>query len=183
MNKPAAEPRPVWPDAPRYAPGRAFPPYRFVPGLNPHPTEHPDGHSVHATHRPVTPLDENWRTNDAYLTGFDLYHQGYFWEAHEAWEGLWRLATDDSVEKHLLHALILNAAAQLKWHVEQRRGATTHSRNACNAFEMACNRAGSSLAFGIDLPRMQTEMSCCYGALWDEREDLQIRAPRFIINV
>ena len=29
----------------RYCPNRPLPPYRFVPGLHPHPTRNPAGHS------------------------------------------------------------------------------------------------------------------------------------------
>jgi hypothetical protein len=43
----------------------------------------------------------------------DLYNRGYFWEAHEAWEGLWRAAADPR-ERAFLQGLILCAAAALK---------------------------------------------------------------------
>ena len=32
-------------DLPRYAPGRAFPPYAFLPGRDPHPRQDPRVHS------------------------------------------------------------------------------------------------------------------------------------------
>jgi predicted metal-dependent hydrolase len=48
-----------------------------------------------------------------YAFGVDLYNHGYFWEAHEAWEGLWREA-DDPARRAFLQGLILCAAAALK---------------------------------------------------------------------
>ena len=58
----------------RYCPNRPLPPYRFVPGLYPHPTRHPAGHS----YGPAAPLHGRaawdpsaWRTLDDWLCGVD----------------------------------------------------------------------------------------------------------------
>ena len=32
---------------------------------------------------------EEWRACRDYLYGIDLFNHGYYWEAHEVWEGLW----------------------------------------------------------------------------------------------
>src|SRR4030095_3868699 len=88
------EPEPPFAGAPRYAPQRPFPPYRFVPGLNPHPVSHPQGHSYRGRAREEPPprfAPERWRENVDFLHGCDLYNHAYWWEAHEAWEGLWHL--------------------------------------------------------------------------------------------
>lgn len=92
------EPAPIWPDSPRYCPGRPFPAYRFVPGLNLHPTGQVGGHSYgkpveHPSYLPPG----RWRENQLYLFGIDLYHQSYFWESHEAWEILWHLTKSKRV--------------------------------------------------------------------------------------
>ncbi len=44
-----------------------------------------------------------------FLKGVHLFRQGDFWEAHEAWEDLWRVSQDP--ERTLLKALIQIAAA------------------------------------------------------------------------
>lgn len=49
-----------------------------------------------------------------YLRGVDLYNDGAFWEAHEAWEDLWRTAAPDSSVHRFLQGLIQCAAACLK---------------------------------------------------------------------
>lgn len=128
---PTGEPDPIWPDAPQYATERTFPRYRFVRGLNPHPFRDPEGHSYALQQPESEPLsDKNWKTNESYLRGIDLYHNGYLWEAHEAWEALWRVAEDDSLEANFLQALILNAAAQIKAHQCNPIGVKAHSQGA-----------------------------------------------------
>jgi hypothetical protein len=74
---------------PRYS-QREFSAYRYVPGVRPHPTRDPSGHSYRSTAQPRhhAPRDpEEWRTLDDGLYGVDLFNRFYFWEAHEAWEG------------------------------------------------------------------------------------------------
>jgi hypothetical protein len=44
--------------------------------------------------------------------GLLLFERGYNWEAHEIWEGIWKLQTGD--EKEFIQALIQVAAAHLK---------------------------------------------------------------------
>ena len=107
--------QPIWPDAPRYGPDLPFPPYRFVSGLHPHPVRDPEGHSYGKEEVDLLP-------DDAFARGIDLYHAGYLWEAHEAWEGLWK-ASKDPVQKDFLQGLIQLAASLLKRHVGEERGA------------------------------------------------------------
>lgn len=75
----------------RLVPQRAFPPYAYVTGRAPHPRRDPRGHSFGASEPPPAPFDPaRWRECEEYLFGIDLFNAGYYWEAHEAWEGLWR---------------------------------------------------------------------------------------------
>jgi len=115
------------PDAPppRYS-SRPLPPYRHVPGLTPHPVADPRGHShapsgEHPTAGPLPPPDR-WRDSDAYRFGIDLYNRGFWWEAHEAWEGLWQQSDKSSDQGHFLQGLIQISAAHLKRHVGQEEG-------------------------------------------------------------
>jgi len=99
----------------RYAPGRAFPPYAFLPGRDPHPTRDPAGHSFgHDEPAPPYLPPARWRENEPYLLGVDLYNHGYLWEAHESWEGLWHASKLDPRQALYLQALIQCAAAWLK---------------------------------------------------------------------
>jgi uncharacterized protein len=100
---------------PRYQPLRPLPRYAYVPGRDPHPTRAEAGHSYGiaqplSRHLP----SERWADNAEYLWGVDLYNAGFFWEAHEAWEGLWRSAERDPHQRRFLQGLIQCAAACLK---------------------------------------------------------------------
>lgn len=93
---------------PRYLPERVLPAYAFLPGRTPRPqasAANLDGLRVTET---------NWRTHEEYLWGVDLYNCGFTWEAHEAWEGLWRIAAQDSLVRTFLQGLIQCAAASVK---------------------------------------------------------------------
>ena len=80
----------------RYAPSRAFPPYAYLPGRDPHPTRDARGHSFGNEEAPPEWLPpERWRENVEYLFGVDLYNHGFLWEAHEAWESLWHVSKRD----------------------------------------------------------------------------------------
>lgn len=109
---------------PRYG-TRAFPAYRFVPGVQPHPTRDPRGHSyaTGGTPRRGAWTPDQWRTLDDWLEGVDLFNAHYFWEAHEAWEGLWAAQPRDSIPALFLQGLIQIAAALLKTHMRAAAGA------------------------------------------------------------
>ena len=71
------------PEPPDPAPLRvalALPPYRYVPGLQPHPHKHAEGHG----HAPVLPPLLLWHH------GLDLFDHRFYWECHEVLEGRWK---------------------------------------------------------------------------------------------
>ncbi len=74
---------------PRFLPERAFPPYTYVPGQAPHPIRDPAGHMHGVEPEPAELHVEDWWNCTEYLWGIDLFNHGYYWEAHEVWEGLW----------------------------------------------------------------------------------------------
>lgn len=100
----------------------SFPEYKFRPGENPHPTEDPEGHSFGRHESAVWYPPERWQDNAIYLFGVDLYNYGYWWEAHEAWESLWKQPQASPTTKKFLQGLIKISAAFLKWHTRQQRG-------------------------------------------------------------
>jgi hypothetical protein len=91
----------------RYAPALPFPRVAFVPGRTPRPP--PAQFALDAALLDPT----RWRENPIWLHGADLYNHGFAWEAHEAFEHLWR-APQDPRQKEFLQALIQCAAAALK---------------------------------------------------------------------
>ncbi len=105
---------------------RPLPRYRYVPGVRPHPTRDPAGHSYEPTptpnRHPAWSVDA-WQTLPDWLYGVDLFNRFYFWEAHEAWEGLWVAAPRNCQAALLLQGLIQIAAALLKSHMLVPAGA------------------------------------------------------------
>lgn len=112
---------PVWPDAPRHVPDAPLPCYRFVGGLHPHPRTHPQGSLFGAPPHPPGLSPERWREDRSWLLGVDLYHQGFLWEAHEAWEACF-FAARDPAHRALVQALIQLAAALIQEHKGRARG-------------------------------------------------------------
>ena len=101
---------------PRYCPQRALPPYAYVPGRTPHHVNDPAGHAYGRTEpAPARVPAERWKENEAFLFGVDLFNAGCYWEAHEAWEGVWRANQEtDQAQATFVQGLIQIAAAQLK---------------------------------------------------------------------
>ena len=86
---------------------------------------------------PVT--EANWRTSTHYLLGVDLFNHGYYWEAHEAWEGLWHACGRAGEVAEFLKALIKLAAAGVKAREGNENGVR---RAASRARELFVRLAG-----------------------------------------
>lgn len=173
------EPSPAWAEAPRYAPmWRVFPAYRFVPGITPHPRRDPKGHAFgKPEEKPSYIVPGRWRENDFYLHGIDLYHQGYLWESHEAWETLWHLTGKEDVEGQFLQGLIQNSAALLKIHQGLWDGARHLSREAHRRLTFV-TEAGGTRFMGIDVRTLVQALESYYGPLWEGRNEVSGRPPR-----
>ena len=115
----------------RLLPGETLPPYSYVPGLFPHPTSDPLGHSYGHHASPVAaPTDDAWSHCTPYLHGIDLFNFGYYWEAHEAWESVWHACGRRGPLADFLKALIHLAAAGVKLREGRGDGAAGHARRA-----------------------------------------------------
>ena len=104
------------PEPPDPAPLRvalALPPYRYVPGLQPHPHKHAEGHG----HAPVLPPLLLWHH------GLDLFDHRFYWECHEVLEGRWKTLPRGAPEREALQGIIQVAAALLQHHMGHARGA------------------------------------------------------------
>ena len=69
--------------------------------------------------------------------GIALFNAGYYWEAHEAWEGLWHAHGRSGAVADILKALIKLAAAGVKVRERQPAGVKTHARRAADLFAAA----------------------------------------------
>ena len=124
---------------PRWLPQESLPPYAYLPGKNPHPVRDPTGHSYHV--EPIPVAAEASLSSDAFLWGLDLFNHGYYWEAHEAWEGLWQVADRDGPLRMLFKSLILLAAAGVKTREGKDAAAARHAKRAAARFRQLPDRA------------------------------------------
>lgn len=132
----------------RYSP-QPFPAYRF-PGQTPHPTRDPGGHSYgHFPPHTVAPLDPAaWASCGEYLYGIDLFNESDYWEAHEAFEGLWVAAGRRTALGLALQGLIQIAVVQLKW-----RQGHTHAAHKTRGAAATRDHPAHGLCFGYRTSR------------------------------
>ena len=135
----------------RYAPAISLPPYSYVAGHElPHPVNDPAGHlyatrgSVHEP--PITsaqlsalPTDPASRrcalaamltANPWWRYALDLFNTGFYWEAHEAWEGFWQSLGRTTPEARFAQGLIHLTAACVKIREGKAAGVRSHTRRA-----------------------------------------------------
>ena len=90
----------------RYS-ARPLPAYRHRPGRTPHPLRDPRGHSYASQGPDFAPLDpSDWARCEGHLHAVDLFNHGYWWEAHEVWEELWRGFERGDATARILQGLI-----------------------------------------------------------------------------
>lgn len=120
-------------DPPRYAPGLPLPGRPFKPGTGQSRPALPSFAPPCRGH-PKAEADE--AAGLPFRYGVDLFNGGYWWEAHEIWEDLWRRSPRGTARNHLLKGLIMLAAALLKGSSgmprgrRRRRGGTQSARRA-----------------------------------------------------
>jgi predicted metal-dependent hydrolase len=134
---------------PRYVPDASFPPYSYVTGHFAHPTGDPAGHSYGHDHVAPPALDlDTWHENRDYLFGIDLFNHGYYWEAHEVWEGLWHACGRRGTSSDFLKVLIKLAAAGVKARERRPAGVRRHALRAAELFrQTADTQSGPQRAF------------------------------------
>jgi hypothetical protein len=163
---------------PWYGIDHALPAVKFIPGLTPSsgPTSEPR-QSV-AAHEPWTV--EQWPTLQPYLRGVDLFNRWYFWEAHEAWESLWRAHSPQSAPARYIQGLIAAAASLLKLRMGQVRAARTLSAAADERLGVF---QGSWM--GLEVARFRADLTRCLASVnpasrpvpWPETPRIRLETP------
>lgn len=142
----------------RLVPEKPFPPYSFVPGRAPHPKSDPTGHSFGVKDEKVAPLNpDHWRESKPYLFGLDLFNAQFYWEAHEALEGLWHASGRRGIVADFLKGLIHLAAAGVKNLEERPEGVKSHANRAAELWR----GVGAEVYLGLcvdDLVRLADEV-------------------------
>lgn len=73
---------------------------------------------------------DQWRSLESWLWGVDLFNHGYWWEAHEAFEGLWHAVGRSGERAGFVQALIHLSAACLNRRRGHRSAARRQARRA-----------------------------------------------------
>tara|TARA_B100000609_G_scaffold67678_1_gene53488 strand:- start:3845 stop:4408 length:564 start_codon:yes stop_codon:yes gene_type:complete len=162
-----------------------FPSYRFVPGIHPHPVNSPDGHSYGLEDEDVEKWNpDDWKYNEDYLYGIDLYNYHFYWEAHEAWEGLWLAAVRRSSEHMFIQGLIKTGAALLKvrmasFEIQDLIGARTLSKSGMDLL----SRVGVSKFMGLDIVSYLESYSEFINPIFDNKiPDINQKTPRITLD-
>jgi uncharacterized protein len=137
---------------PRLVPEESFPPYSYVSGRFPHPTRDAKGHSFGHPAPVVPPMEpERFRDSRVYLFACDLFNYGYYWEAHELWEAVWKACGRRGTTADMLKGLIKLAAAGVKAREGRAVGVRRHAKRAVELFSNV--RAGTQAIryLGLDL--------------------------------
>ena len=108
-----------------------------------------------------------WQGDTAYRYGARLYVEGFFWEAHEVWEAVWKASSPNSVERLLLRGLIQLANAALKLTMGRGNAALRLLIEADALLGDTAAAAGSEVAMGVGLAPLRTavqELAASLGA-------------------
>jgi hypothetical protein len=157
--------------APRYC-QTAFPSYSFVPGANPHPRWDPDGHSYSPPGTPEATITycapADWRSSEDYLFGCDLYNHRYWWEAHEAWEGLWQLTDRRSAQGRFLKSLIQVAACHLILHMGKPQAVETMLPRIDANLNVVLDTHPEATFMGLDVRQWRSHVNAYFSDLLRE---------------
>jgi hypothetical protein len=170
-------------DPPRYIPDVAWPPYAFVPGRGlPHPVADPAGH-LFGIKPVVEKIDlQRWRECRAYLWGVDLFNRGFYWEAHEVWEGIWRGFDRSKTPALYFQGLIKLAASGVKVREGVPQGVVSLAAGAAAHFREVRGRPDGGETFcglrvaGLEADAVHVERDA--GKLRSDGE----RGPRIVFD-
>ena len=113
--------------------------------LRPWPVSAPDprsaGHMAGYVPQRIAPPDpDRWRECRDYLRGLDLFNYGYYWEAHEVWEGLWHAVGRGGLLGDFFKGLIKLSAAGVKARERRAEGTIRHARRATELLGLTAAR-------------------------------------------
>ncbi|MGH7202327.1 MAG: DUF309 domain-containing protein [Planctomycetaceae bacterium] len=142
---------------PRLLPAAELPDYTYVPGgETPHPLRDPNGHSYHRKGRKVKPLiAEDWADNRNFLLAMDYFNHGYYWEAHDEWERLWRVCGPETTVGRFLKGLVKLSAAGMKVRESSIHGVRRHAASAGEVFADVAAEVGTDHYCGLEFTRLQ----------------------------
>ena len=141
----------------RLLPSTELPGYTYVPGSDtPHPIRDPRGHSYQRKSPPPKLLTATtWAENRHYLLALDYFNHGYYWEAHEEWERLWRASGPDTTVGKFLKGLVKLSAAGVKVRENSIHGVRRHAASAGEVFADVAAEVGTERYCGLEFVVLQ----------------------------
>lgn len=141
----------------RLLPGVDLPEYTFIPGSNlPHPFRDQRGHSFGQKNRTVKALDADcWADSRSYLIAIDYFNCGFYWEAHDEWDRLWRASGAETQVGRFLKGLVKLAAAGVKVRENSIHGVRRHAASAGEVFADSAAEAEEDLYCGLRFTLLQ----------------------------
>lgn len=141
----------------RLLPTVELPKYTYISGTEtPHPYRDSRGHSYGRKNRTVRPLvAESWADNRSYLLAIDYFNCGYYWEAHDEWERLWRASGPDETVGRFLKGLVKLSAAGIKVRERSIHGVRRHAASAGEVFADVAAEAGTDRYCGLEFTMLQ----------------------------
>jgi hypothetical protein len=110
-------------------------------------------------------LPDGWQRCRAYLAGCDLHNHGYWWEAHYAWERIWRPADRKGALACFLKALIQVAGAHLLVRQGQLAQGTKLIEKALPNLKRATAPDHARPFMGLDVRSWQATLKAYYATL------------------
>ena len=137
-----------------------------MPGSGaPHPSHSSKAAGVLGRER-LLPSDQ-WAEQTSYIHGVDLFNHAFWWEAHEAWEGLWARA--QGTQRLFLQGLIQLAAALLKHEMRSVAGSVRLVREARAKLVAVCQRerlARGQRFMGVDVPTLLQAIDAAFAPVF-----------------
>lgn len=123
----------------RLVPERELPAYTYIPGRTPHPGHNHERSQDGTADSAAAPRAGTETAEQDFFYGVDLFNHGYYWEAHEVWEGLWLAAGRTGPTADFFKGLIKLAAAGVKTLAGSEIGRRRHARRAAELFSQAAD--------------------------------------------
>ena len=141
----------------RLLPTTELPRYTHVPGSGtPHPYRDPIGHSYNR--KPGAPkqlIEEFWAENRSYLIALDYFNLGFYWEANDEFDRLWRASNPESMVGRFLKGLVKLAAAGIKVREDSIHGVRRHAASAGEVFADVAAESDCDRFCGLDFTLLQ----------------------------
>lgn len=141
----------------RLLPSADLPRYTYVPSSQtPHPYRDPNGHSHHR--KPIAPkplTNQTWAENRSYLLAMDYFNLGFYWEANDEWDRLWRASNPETLVGRFLKGLVKLAAAGIKVREDSIHGVRRHAASAGEVFADVAAEADIDSFCGLSFTKLQ----------------------------